>query len=80
MSKFYALLPAAGSGSRMMSPVAKQYMPLAGKPLMLYALETLCAAPDICSVFVVLSPLDGDLNPVVHAPHFINSPNLRKIV
>lgn len=36
-----AILLAAGSGSRMKSSVAKQYLPLAGKPLICHALQTI---------------------------------------
>ena len=58
MSDFYALVPAAGSGSRMGNDLPKQYLPLAGRPLIFHALNTLCACPDIATVFVVLSPDD----------------------
>ncbi len=39
MEKITAIVLAAGSGRRMNSPVHKQYMELAGKPLICYALE-----------------------------------------
>src|SRR5512139_2461576 len=55
---FYALVPAAGSGSRMGGELPKQYLPLAGRPLIHHALTTLCAYPDISTVFVVLAPGD----------------------
>jgi 2-C-methyl-D-erythritol 4-phosphate cytidylyltransferase len=55
---YYALVPAAGSGSRMGGITPKQYLPLAGKPLIWHALATLCAVPEIVRVFVVLSPGD----------------------
>lgn len=58
MSEFYALVPAAGFGSRMGSDLPKQYMPLAGKPMIYHALATLCANPEISLVFVVLAPED----------------------
>ena len=58
MSDFYALVPAAGSGSRMGSELPKQYLPLAGKPMIHHAVTTLCACPDITTVFVVLAPGD----------------------
>ncbi len=37
----------------------KQYLPLAGQPMIFHALETLCASPDISTVFVVLAPGDA---------------------
>lgn len=58
MSKYYAIVPAAGSGSRMAAQVPKQYLPLAGKPLLWHALAALLAVPAIETVNVVLSPED----------------------
>ncbi|MDE2310676.1 MAG: 2-C-methyl-D-erythritol 4-phosphate cytidylyltransferase [Betaproteobacteria bacterium] len=58
MSEFYALVPAAGSGSRMGGELPKQYLPLAGQPMIFHALSTLCANTDISAVFVVLAPDD----------------------
>src|SRR3990167_9693099 len=58
MSDFYALVPAAGFGARMGHELPKQYLPLAGQPLIFHALNTLCACPDIATVFVVLAPGD----------------------
>ena len=37
--RFSAIILAAGSGKRMGAAVAKQYLPLRGKPLMVYSLE-----------------------------------------
>jgi len=56
---FYALVPAAGSGSRMGHELPKQYMALAGQPMIYHALATLCANPEITTVFVVLAPDDA---------------------
>lgn len=58
MLKFHALIPAAGSGARMGADLPKQYLPLAGKPLLYHALEPLCRHPAIERVFVVLAPGD----------------------
>ncbi len=58
MSEFFALVPAAGSGSRMGSGLPKQYLALAGQPMIYHALATLCANVDISIVFVVLAPDD----------------------
>jgi 2-C-methyl-D-erythritol 4-phosphate cytidylyltransferase len=55
---FYALVPAAGYGSRMGHELPKQYMMLAGQPMIYHALATLSAHPEISAVFVVLSPED----------------------
>ena len=39
--------------------VPKQYLPLAGQPMIRHALATLCATPAIANVFVVLAPDDA---------------------
>ncbi len=54
-TKRFALVPAAGSGSRMQSERPKQYLPLLGRPLIYRSLAVLCASPHIERVFVVLS-------------------------
>jgi 2-C-methyl-D-erythritol 4-phosphate cytidylyltransferase len=59
MSKFVALVPAAGSGSRMGGSLPKQYLPLFGRPLIEHTLHALASHPRIEKVFVVLSPEDG---------------------
>jgi len=58
MSEFHALVPAAGFGARMGHELPKQYLPLAGQPMIFHALNTLCASPEISTVFVVLAPDD----------------------
>ena len=55
---YYALVPAAGSGARMGGEIPKQYLLLNGRPLIWYALATLCAVDVIDRVFVVLAPDD----------------------
>jgi 2-C-methyl-D-erythritol 4-phosphate cytidylyltransferase/2-C-methyl-D-erythritol 2,4-cyclodiphosphate synthase len=49
-----ALIVAAGSGSRMGGGVPKQFMPLAGKPVLRWAVEALIAHPAIHAVRVVI--------------------------
>ena len=58
MSEFHALVPAAGFGTRMGGELPKQYLPLAGQPMIFHALNTLCSSPEISTVFVVLAPDD----------------------
>ena len=53
--RHFAIVPAAGSGTRMGAEKPKQYLPLLGKPLIYHSLSVLCAAPEIDTVFVVLS-------------------------
>ena len=58
MSEFHALVPAAGFGARMGHELPKQYLPLAGQPMIFHALHTLCSSAEISTVFVVLTPGD----------------------
>ena len=59
MPKTFALIPAAGSGSRLGGELPKQYVPLAGRPLLYHALGPLCRHAAIERVFVVLAPGDA---------------------
>ena len=58
MSEFHALVPAAGFGARMGHELPKQYLDLAGRPMIWHALTTLCANTSIKTVSVVLAPDD----------------------
>ena len=58
--RHFAIVPAAGSGSRMATSRPKQYLPLLGRPLIHHALAVLCAAPAIDAVYVVLSVDDAE--------------------
>lgn len=59
MPDIYALIPAAGSGSRMGAEIPKQYQLLAGRPLICHAVETLCTHARVAQVFVVLAQDDA---------------------
>jgi 2-C-methyl-D-erythritol 4-phosphate cytidylyltransferase len=54
---FNALIPAAGSGTRMTAGGPKQYLRLAGRPMLWHAVRALCV-PRVETVFVVLAPDD----------------------
>jgi 2-C-methyl-D-erythritol 4-phosphate cytidylyltransferase / 2-C-methyl-D-erythritol 2,4-cyclodiphosphate synthase len=56
-----ALIVAAGRGTRLGGTLPKQYMPLAGKPLLRYAAEALAGHPDVSGVRVVMHPDDAAL-------------------
>lgn len=58
MSRYFALVPAAGSGARFGAETPKQYLPLAGRPLIHHTLAALCGCTRIEQVWVVLSPGD----------------------
>jgi 2-C-methyl-D-erythritol 4-phosphate cytidylyltransferase len=55
----YALIPAAGSGSRLAASTPKQYLPLAGRPMLWHAVRAVCVPP-VESVFVVLARDDRE--------------------
>src|SRR5688572_19782600 len=57
--RYFALVPAAGAGARMGEAIPKQYLLLAGEPLINHALRTLASDPRIERVFVVLAPTDS---------------------
>ncbi|MDP5008196.1 MAG: 2-C-methyl-D-erythritol 4-phosphate cytidylyltransferase [Glaciimonas sp.] len=57
--RYYALIPAAGIGARMEVEVPKQYLSIAGKPMLQYVLDTFSAMPEITHTFVVVSADDG---------------------
>ncbi|MFZ4536708.1 2-C-methyl-D-erythritol 4-phosphate cytidylyltransferase [Propionivibrio sp.] len=58
MPSHYAIVPAAGNGARFGSAVPKQYLEIAGRPLIHHALAALCRCQRIDRVWVVLSPGD----------------------
>ena len=58
MPRHYAIVPAAGSGSRFAADQPKQYLDLLGRPLIFHTLAALTACPDIERVWVVLAPDD----------------------
>ncbi|MEK7771315.1 MAG: 2-C-methyl-D-erythritol 4-phosphate cytidylyltransferase [Pseudomonadota bacterium] len=60
MSKFFALIPAAGSGSRMANELPKQYLLLNNKPMIYHAIDTLYRNRFIIRVFVILAPYDNE--------------------
>lgn len=59
MSDLIALVPAAGSGSRLGAEIPKQYLPLAGRPMLWHALDALARHARIRRVAVILAPDDG---------------------
>jgi 2-C-methyl-D-erythritol 4-phosphate cytidylyltransferase / 2-C-methyl-D-erythritol 2,4-cyclodiphosphate synthase len=58
MGSCVALVVAAGRGTRLGGPVPKQYLLLAGKPVLRWSLETLTRHPGVDAVRVVFNPDD----------------------
>lgn len=65
VSRHFALIPAAGVGARMGTGNPKQYLRLAGKPMLRHVLDTFAASSSIAHVFVVVSADDGYIDAVV---------------
>ncbi|MGH8122874.1 MAG: 2-C-methyl-D-erythritol 4-phosphate cytidylyltransferase [Rudaea sp.] len=55
----WCVVPAAGRGTRVGGGVAKQYLPLAGKPLLRHTMERLVAHPRVAGLMVVLAAGDA---------------------
>ncbi len=58
MPRVFAIVPAAGQGTRIGDAVPKQYLPIAGKPMLYHAVSALAAVARIERIYVVLSPDD----------------------
>lgn len=54
----HALIPAAGQGRRLGGSVLKQYLPMAGRPVLAHAIEALRRHPGISDLTVVLAEDD----------------------
>jgi 2-C-methyl-D-erythritol 4-phosphate cytidylyltransferase len=59
MSRYLAVIPAAGSGSRMGQILPKQYLTVGERPLLYYAIARFCTHPAIDRVCVNLAPDDN---------------------
>ena len=71
MSKVTALVPAAGMGKRMGKAVAKQFLPLGGKPMLAHTLLAFQRSPEIDEIIPILSEEDMEtcLRDVIEAFH-----------
>jgi len=58
VGKIYAVVVAAGKGERMVSNVAKQYILLCGKPVILYSLEIFDSIDAIDGIILVVAASD----------------------
>ena len=63
-----AIVVAAGRGVRVGSEVPKQYLPIAGVPMVLRALRPFTSHPDVAQVVLVLPPDDA-----AHPPEWLSS-------
>lgn len=61
-SHYFALIPAAGVGARMAADGPKQYLPIAGRPMLGHTLDAFIANPRIAHTYVVVSADDGQID------------------
>lgn len=59
MARHYALIPAAGAGTRMGVAQPKQYLPIHGRPMLWHALRAFDRHDAIAATYVVLAPDDA---------------------
>ena len=58
--RYWCIVPAAGRGTRFGGAIPKQYLPLAGKPVLMHSLERLAMHPNVAGIVVVLAA--GDMH------------------
>ena len=58
-TRFFALIPCAGNGSRAGTSGPKQYEPIAGKPMVMHTLAAFAAVKRIAKTLVVVAQGDG---------------------
>ena len=58
--KYWAVIPAAGIGSRMQADIPKQYLRIKGRFILEHTLEVFCSHPMIAGVVVVLAANDDN--------------------
>ena len=71
----HAVLPTAGTGSRLGGVLPKQFQELAGKPMLAYALEAFANTAEITSIWVGVNP--GFIDNSVLTALSGKSPNIR---
>jgi 2-C-methyl-D-erythritol 4-phosphate cytidylyltransferase len=73
--RYWAVVPAAGVGSRVGAAVPKQYLPLRGRAVIDHALDPFLDHPAVAGVVLALSAGDGWWQATAHAGH----PRIRRV-
>ena len=68
-ARLWAVIPAAGTGTRMQADLPKQYLPLAGRCLLDHTLERLLRVPGLAGAVVALTAGDSHWPRCAHAGH-----------
>jgi 2-C-methyl-D-erythritol 4-phosphate cytidylyltransferase len=63
----FALIPAGGTGARIGGALPKQYLPVAGRPLIAHTLAAFVATPAIDAIVVVVAPGDAWIDSLVES-------------
>ena len=63
--RYFALIPAAGVGARMGADCPKQYLTIAGQPMLRHTVAAFLNSPLIAHTFVVVSPGDAYIDEVI---------------
>lgn len=66
-ARHFALIPAAGIGARLGADCPKQYLSIAGKPMLAHVLDTFIFTSAIDHVFVVVDAGDRHIEPMLAA-------------
>lgn len=69
--RYFALIPAAGSGARMDSSRPKQYVLIGGKPMLLHVLDTFAESRTIEHTFVVVNADDPYIKDMMAAAPYL---------
>jgi 2-C-methyl-D-erythritol 4-phosphate cytidylyltransferase len=64
-ARYFALIPAAGVGSRIAAQCPKQYLEIAGRPMLRRSADAFLASPQISHTFVVVSAADAYIDEVI---------------
>ncbi|MES2103626.1 MAG: 2-C-methyl-D-erythritol 4-phosphate cytidylyltransferase [Pseudomonadota bacterium] len=65
-ARYFALIPAAGVGSRMGATTPKQYLPISGIPILQHTVTAFLGAPQVVHTAVVVSAQDGYADGALH--------------
>ncbi len=65
VTRYVALIPAAGVGARMAAGSPKQYLPIGAKPMLRHTVDAFLSSPLIAHTYVVVSPDDPFIDTVL---------------
>ncbi len=63
--RYFALIPAAGVGARMAAGSPKQYLPIAGKPMLRHTIDAFRSSPYVAHTYVVVSADDPCIDAIL---------------